>query len=81
MILARDVTDALDRFSLWAGNLGALLPSTSRLSLDQRLSDAPETGGRICEVLDDLGEAVSDCTLTHQSLLTMIEPAVRHHMC
>ncbi|KAL8379409.1 hypothetical protein RB599_009001 [Gaeumannomyces hyphopodioides] len=46
-ILARDVTDALDRFSLWAGNLGALLPSTSRLSLDQRLSDAPETSERI----------------------------------
>lgn len=59
-ILARDVLDALDRFSLWAGNLGALLPSTSRLSLDQRLSDAPETSERICEVLEELGEATSD---------------------
>ncbi|KLU83002.1 hypothetical protein MAPG_02069 [Magnaporthiopsis poae ATCC 64411] len=60
MTLARDVTDALDRFGLWAGNLGALLPLTSRLSLDRRLADAPETSERICEVLDDLGEAVSD---------------------
>lgn len=81
MTLARDVADALDRFSLWAGNLGALLPLTSRLSLDQRLADAPETSERICEVLDDLGEAVSDCKSTQHPFLTMIEPAVRYHMC
>lgn len=59
-LAAIDVSDALERFTLWAGNLGAILPQTSRLSLDRRLADAPETSERICEVLDDLAEAITD---------------------
>lgn len=63
--LSLQVTDGLERFALWAGNVGALLES-SRLSLDQRLSDAPETIERVCDVLDDLAEDISDCKyMTH----------------
>ncbi|KAI1456076.1 hypothetical protein F4805DRAFT_250128 [Annulohypoxylon moriforme] len=54
--------DALDRFLLWAGNMGALQDSTNMLSLDQRLSAVPEIWEQICEFLDDLQEAVDDLT-------------------
>lgn len=58
---AIDVNDALERFTLWAGNTGALLSPTSRLSLDSRLAAAPETLDRVCEVLNDLADAIADC--------------------
>lgn len=55
------ILDILDRFNLWAGSLGALLPSESKLSLDSRLKDVPEVWNRIGELLEDLQEAVQDC--------------------
>lgn len=55
------MTDALKRFTLWAGNLGALLPPTSQLSLDKRPSDAPKTIERIYELLGEFAKAISDC--------------------
>ncbi|KAI6254965.1 hypothetical protein MCOR19_008531 [Pyricularia oryzae] len=58
---AIDVNDALERSKLWAGNTGALLSPTSRLSLDSRLAAAPETLDRVCEVLNDLADAIADC--------------------
>ncbi|KAI7912207.1 hypothetical protein M0657_010561 [Pyricularia oryzae] len=57
---AIDVNDALERFTLWAGNTGALLSPTSRLSLDSRLAAAPETLDQVCEVLNDLADAIAD---------------------
>ncbi|OTA88374.1 hypothetical protein M434DRAFT_80404, partial [Hypoxylon sp. CO27-5] len=54
------IEDILDRYSLWTGNLGALHEPTNRLSLDCRLSAAPEIRDQICEFLDDLQEAIDD---------------------
>ncbi|KAI1204105.1 uncharacterized protein F4807DRAFT_448958 [Annulohypoxylon truncatum] len=54
--------DLLDRFLLWAGNLGALQDSTSTLSLDSRISSSPEIYEQVCEFLDDLREAINDLT-------------------
>ncbi|KAI0895315.1 hypothetical protein F4806DRAFT_503248 [Annulohypoxylon nitens] len=52
--------DLLDRFLLWAGNLGAFHSPSSALSLDSRLSSWPEIHEQICEFLDDLREAIDD---------------------
>ena len=54
------LSDTLARFMLWAGNLGAMRQPSSRLSLDQRLADAPEVHGVICQHLDDICEAADD---------------------
>ncbi|KAI0114257.1 hypothetical protein F4776DRAFT_330204 [Hypoxylon sp. NC0597] len=54
------IEDILDRYLLWTGNLGALHEPTNRLSLDCRLSAAPEIRDQICEFLDDLQEAIDD---------------------
>ncbi|KAI0381384.1 hypothetical protein F5Y04DRAFT_255358 [Hypomontagnella monticulosa] len=56
------IDDILDRYLLWAGNLGALHLPTSRLSLDQRLLPNPEIRDEICDFLDDLQEAIDDLT-------------------
>ncbi|KAL8382715.1 hypothetical protein RB595_006483 [Gaeumannomyces hyphopodioides] len=70
---ARKVVDALDRFNLWAGNIGALLAPTSRLSLDQRLADAPDTREEICQELKELAEAIEDLTeAIHKQCLTNV---------
>lgn len=52
--------DELDRFTLWAGNIGALNVPTSPLSLEHRLRDAKDILTHIIELLDDLHEAASD---------------------
>ncbi|KAI1385762.1 uncharacterized protein F4822DRAFT_354088 [Hypoxylon trugodes] len=63
------IEDIIDRYSLWTGNLGALHSPKSKLSLDQRLTNAPEVRDQICEFLDDLQEAVDDLTeITLQEL-------------
>lgn len=49
---------------LWAGNLGAMRQPSSRLSLDQRLANAPEVHGLICRHLADICEAVDDLSGT-----------------
>lgn len=55
------VEDALDRFKLWTGNLGALHQPQSRMSLESRLADSLEVRNQICEQLSDLQEALQDC--------------------
>jgi hypothetical protein len=55
-----DISNQLDRFLLWAGNLGALRSPKSKLSLDQRLSSAPEVREQILRQFADIEEAVDD---------------------
>jgi hypothetical protein len=55
-----DIGDQLDRFLLWAGNLGALRNPKSKLSLDQRLSSAPEVREQILRQFADIEEAIDD---------------------
>lgn len=52
--------DILDRFKLWAGNLGAFHKPHKGMSLESRLADSPEVQGQICEQLDDMQEAMQD---------------------
>ncbi|RYP03946.1 hypothetical protein DL764_004780 [Monosporascus ibericus] len=54
------VTDALDRFKLWAGNIGAVHTADSKLSLEFRLAAAPELLEQVSDLLDDLIEALDD---------------------
>ncbi|KAJ3537897.1 hypothetical protein NM208_g6131 [Fusarium decemcellulare] len=54
------VTDVLEKFVLWAGNLGALQGPTTRLSLDYRLSESPEVRDEILMQLEDIREATDD---------------------
>ncbi|KAK4085499.1 uncharacterized protein Triagg1_489 [Trichoderma aggressivum f. europaeum] len=59
-IYSRDAIDALDRFSLWAGSLGALREPNSKLSIEYRLAEAPEIRNEIHRQLDYLLEAIDD---------------------
>lgn len=60
LLLIDKTRDELDRFTLWAGNIGALNVPTSPLSLEHRLRDAKDILTHILELLDDLQEATSD---------------------
>ncbi|KAL7934082.1 hypothetical protein V8C35DRAFT_303158 [Trichoderma chlorosporum] len=62
------VMDCLDRFYLWAGNMGAmpqLEPPSSidqpRLPLDERLIKAVDIREQINQQLDEIIEAIGDC--------------------
>lgn len=59
-IYSRDAIDALDRFYLWAGNLGALREPNSQLSLENRLAEAPEIRIHIHRQLDNILESIDD---------------------
>ncbi|KAH7020416.1 hypothetical protein EDB80DRAFT_882449 [Ilyonectria destructans] len=54
------ITNALEKFVLWAGNLGAFRGPVTKLSLDHRLSNAPEIRDEISRQLDDISEAIGD---------------------
>lgn len=58
-----DVRDRLDRFALWAGNLGALQRPESKLSLDSRLAGSKDVRNSICAELRDMLKAVKDLRL------------------
>ncbi|KAI1389423.1 uncharacterized protein F4822DRAFT_199741 [Hypoxylon trugodes] len=60
VVTPTSVSDVLDRFSLWCGNLGALHKPTKKLSLDQRLADAPDVKDQILVNIDDFNEAIED---------------------
>ena len=52
------VGNELDRFNLWARNIGALQPSEAATSLGHRLRDAPELAEYIGENLDEIRMAL-----------------------
>ncbi|KPM38171.1 hypothetical protein AK830_g8420 [Neonectria ditissima] len=54
------IEDLLDKFTLWAGSLGALQAPSKKLSLDYRLQAAPDIREQICEYLENLQEAIQD---------------------
>jgi hypothetical protein len=56
-----EVVDSLERFSLWAGNMGAMRDPLIPLSLDQRLFQAADIRDQINRQLDEIEEAIDDC--------------------
>lgn len=54
------VSDYLDRFSLWAGNEGAMHSPHSPSSLDQQLLEAADIWEQIKRQLDEIIEAIGD---------------------
>ncbi|EGO58565.1 hypothetical protein NEUTE1DRAFT_77947 [Neurospora tetrasperma FGSC 2508] len=54
------VKEVLERFMLWAGNLGVLRKSTSKLSLDSRLAGSSDLRDYICAELEDMSEELED---------------------
>ncbi|KAF2007646.1 hypothetical protein P154DRAFT_419374, partial [Amniculicola lignicola CBS 123094] len=54
------VNEELDRFSLWVGNIGALHPPESLLSLEKRLHSAEDVLSHILELLGDLKEVTDE---------------------
>ena len=53
------VRDELDRFKIWAGNIGATLKPESRASLDHRLKGAPGVARLVLDCLHDLEESLA----------------------
>ncbi|KAL5045575.1 hypothetical protein BDW71DRAFT_208117 [Aspergillus fruticulosus] len=58
----RDLQQLRERYDQWAGNLGALQPSSSALSLEHRLRDSPMVRGIVFETLLDLHVSVQAAT-------------------
>lgn len=52
--------DELDRFKIWAGNIGATLKPESRASLDFRLKAAPSVARLVLDCLHDLKGSLTD---------------------
>ncbi|KAK7757461.1 hypothetical protein SLS62_000476 [Diatrype stigma] len=65
VVYSVSVSDVLDRFMLWCGNLGALHKPTKTISLDQRLAGAPEVRDQILVNIADLNEAIEDREFKH----------------
>ena len=58
--LRNAVDNELERFSLWIGNIGALHPPESSLSLEMRLRDGPDLLNYASTLLEDLEEVVNE---------------------
>jgi hypothetical protein len=54
------VSEKLDWFKLWAGNIGALQDPRRSASLGYRLRESPEIEAHVVELLEDLLEALED---------------------
>lgn len=54
------VSDALDRFKLWAGNIGASQEVHMKTSLEARLQHVPDVKTEICQLLEVMNEALDD---------------------
>lgn len=54
------VSDELERFSLWMGNIGALHRPKSSMSLESRLREANDVLTHILQLLDDLNEVAGE---------------------
>ncbi|KAH7324280.1 hypothetical protein B0I35DRAFT_423837 [Stachybotrys elegans] len=59
-IKRQHVQDELERFCLWAGNIGAFHAAHSPLSLESRLNEAEDVFVHIMELLEDLEEVASE---------------------
>lgn len=57
---SEQLRDILTNFKMWAGNLGALRPSTDPRALDARLNAAHEVSQRLMEVLHELQELLQE---------------------
>ncbi|KAI0107771.1 hypothetical protein GGR51DRAFT_515003 [Nemania sp. FL0031] len=53
-----DIEHMLERFKQWSGNLGALQPPDSLLSLEHRLRDSPVVRGAILKILCNLQDSI-----------------------
>ena len=77
---ATNYRDEFARFLLWANNIGALLPSGQRNSLDFRLRNAHKMSRRIIEFLADLAEALEDgeyyCWPSHLTLIVHVRSTI-----
>ena len=77
---ATNYRDELARFLLWANNIGALLPSGQRNSLDFRVRNAHKMSSRISEFLADLAEALEDgeysCRPSHLTLIVHVRSTI-----
>lgn len=54
LVSTRDLANIQERFSQWAGNLGALQPPESHLSLEYRLRNSPQIHHAIDGMLQEL---------------------------
>jgi hypothetical protein len=54
------VSDELERLSLWTGNIGALHRAGHSMSLESRLIEARDVLTHILELLDDLNSATGE---------------------
>ncbi|KAF2808968.1 uncharacterized protein BDZ99DRAFT_343877, partial [Mytilinidion resinicola] len=54
------VNDELERFSLWIGNIGAIHPPESPMSLESRLCEANDVLTHIIDLLNDLNEITGE---------------------
>lgn len=52
--------DELERFSLWAGNIGALHRPESPMSVESRLHEVRDVLTHVLELLQDLNEVVRE---------------------
>ncbi|KAF2013043.1 hypothetical protein BU24DRAFT_453311 [Aaosphaeria arxii CBS 175.79] len=59
-ISSAQVSDELERFSLWVGNIGALHAPSSPLSLESRLAEAQEVLKHVFDLLDDMNEVAEE---------------------
>lgn len=59
-VTSSSIKDVVERFMLWAGNLGALRKPASKLSLDSRLACSSDLRDYICTELEDMSEAIED---------------------
>lgn len=59
-LTSQQVNDELERFSLWMGNIGALNPPESSMSLDFRLRDAEDIHAHILGLINDLLEVATE---------------------
>lgn len=60
LLYHEQLRDTLERFVLWSGNIGALHPACSSLSLETRLHEAHDVLIFILDLLKGLNEAIEE---------------------
>ncbi len=58
----RDIQQLRDRFDQWTGNLGALQPASSPLSLEYRLRNSPDVRAVVGSLLGNLVKSLQSAT-------------------